>query len=45
MAKVRKSGIGATFDNGATVTEMRYLAKIYKFHEDAKYKGSLSESL
>ncbi len=36
MAKVRKSGIGATFDNGATVTEMRYLAKIYKFHEDAK---------
>lgn len=27
MAKVRKSGIGATFDNGATVTEMRYLAK------------------
>ena len=38
MAKVRKSGIGATFDNGATVTEMRYLAKIYKFHEDAKYK-------
>ena len=38
MAKVRKSGIGSTFDNGATVTEMRYLAKIYKFHEDAKYK-------
>ena len=32
MAKVRKSGIGATFDNGATVTEMRYLAKIYKLH-------------
>lgn len=38
MAKVRKSGIGATFDNGATVTEMRYLAKVYQSHKDAKYK-------
>lgn len=29
MQKIRKTGIGATIDNNATTTEMRYLAKVY----------------
>lgn len=38
MAKIKGSGIGATFDNGATITEMRFLAKIYSYKKDIKYK-------
>ncbi|MGN1263891.1 MAG: pectate lyase [Prevotella sp.] len=29
MRKIRETGIGATIDNNATTTEMRYLAKVY----------------
>ncbi|MCF2594041.1 hypothetical protein I6E11_09650 [Bacteroides caecigallinarum] len=32
--KVCKTGVGATFDNGATITEMRFLAKMYKYRKD-----------
>lgn len=37
-ARVVKSGVGATFDNGATMTEMRFLAKMYKNRKDERYK-------
>lgn len=37
-AKVRKTGVGATFDNGATVMEMRFLAKMYRNRKDERYK-------
>lgn len=33
-----KSGIGATIDNGATVVEMRFLAKVYQCTREQKYK-------
>lgn len=38
MERVRTSGIGATFDNGATINEMRFLAKVYESHPDKRYK-------
>lgn len=36
--KVVKTGIGATFDNGATIMEMRFLAKMYRSRNDERYK-------
>jgi PelA/Pel-15E family pectate lyase len=39
-AKVSESGIGATFDNAATITEMRFLAKMYKNRKDERYKDA-----
>lgn len=38
--KVQKTGIGATFDNGATITEMRFLAKMYANRRDEKYRNA-----
>lgn len=38
MEHIRKTGIGATIDNGATTTEMRFLAKMYNSTKDDKYK-------
>ena len=38
--KVCKTGVGATFDNGATITEMRFLAKMYKYRKDERYKDA-----
>lgn len=35
--KIKSSGIGATFDNGATLTEMRFLAKMYEKVKDERY--------
>lgn len=40
MARVRKSGIGATFDNGATLSEMRFLAKVYTYRKDERYRNA-----
>lgn len=40
MDRVRTSGIGATFDNEATIMEMRFLAKIYKYKKEEKYRNS-----
>lgn len=40
MDRVRTSGIGATFDNEATIMEMRFLAKVYKYRKEAKYRDS-----
>ena len=36
--RICKSGIGATFDNGATITEMRFLARMYNARKDERYK-------
>lgn len=40
MSKIRTSGIGATFDNEATIMEMRFLAKIYTHRKEEKYRNS-----
>lgn len=38
LAKVRRTGPGATIDNGATTTEMCFLAKVYAGSKDERYK-------
>ena len=44
MARVKSSGIGATFDNGATLTEMMFLAKIYSKIKDERYRASFMKA-
>lgn len=39
-----KSEIGATFDNGATLTEMMFLAKIYSKIKDERYRESFMKA-
>lgn len=43
--KANKSKIGATFDNGATITEMRFLAKVYAHQKDERYKQAFEKGL
>lgn len=43
--KVTKSKTGATFDNGATITELRFLAKVYEQTPDARYKEAFEKGL
>lgn len=45
MSKIRTSGIGATFDNEATIMEMRFLAKIYTHRKEEKYRNSFLRPL
>lgn len=40
-----KSEIGGTFDNNATITEMRFLAKIYSHIPDVRYKTAFEKGL
>lgn len=40
-----KSKIGSTFDNGATITEMRFLAKVYTHQKDERYKQAFEKGL
>jgi len=40
-----KSEIGATFDNGATITELRFLAKVYSQIKDERYKNAFEKGL
>ena len=40
-AKINSSGIGATFDNGATLLEMKFLAKMYHKVKDGRYKKAI----
>lgn len=40
-----KSEIGATFDNGATITELRFLAKMYSHTKNEKYKEAFEKGL
>ncbi|MEB2780572.1 pectate lyase [Algoriphagus sp. C2-6-M1] len=43
--KADKSKTGATFDNGATITEMRFLAKVYGHSQDSRYKEAFEKGL
>ena len=40
-----KSEIGATFDNGATITELRFLANVYSHFKDNRYKQAFEKGL
>ena len=40
-----KSETGATFDNGATITELKFLAKVYSQIHDARYKQAFENGL
>lgn len=40
-----KSKIGATFDNGATITELKFLAKVYSSLKDERYKQAFDKGL
>lgn len=40
-----KSEIGATFDNSATITELRFLAKVYSNFKDERYKMAFEKGL
>ena len=40
-----KKEIGATFDNGATITELRFLAKVYSQIKDERYKNAFEKGL
>ncbi|SDL50941.1 pectinesterase [Catalinimonas alkaloidigena] len=40
-----KGEIGATFDNGATIQEMRFLAKVYAHLQDPRYKEAFEQGL
>lgn len=40
-----KAEIGATFDNNATITELRFLAKVYSHFNDERYKKAFEKGL
>jgi len=40
-----KPETGATFDNDATITELRFLAKVYSHIPDARYKKAFNKGL
>ena len=40
-----KSKVGATFDNGATITELRFLAKVHSNTNDDLYKQAFEKGL
>lgn len=43
--RIKESGIGATFDNSATTTEMMFLAKMYEKTNDERYKHAFLKAL
>lgn len=40
-----KSDVGATFDNGATITELKFLSKVYGSSKDERYKEGFLKGL
>ncbi|MEQ9439770.1 MAG: pectate lyase [Cyclobacteriaceae bacterium] len=40
-----KAEVGATFDNDATITELRFLAKVYAANKDERYKQAFGKGL
>jgi PelA/Pel-15E family pectate lyase len=40
-----KSGIGATFDNSATITELRFLVNVYSQIKDVRYKQAFEKGM
>ena len=45
LSRVRRTGPGATIDNGATTTEMRFLARVYGATGEARYKEGFLKGL
>ncbi len=45
MARIKATGIGGTFDNGATITEMNFLAKVYSKIQDERYSQAFNKAL
>jgi pectinesterase len=45
MARIQSSGIGATFDNGATTTEMIFLTKVYAKAKNENYYKAFDKAL
>lgn len=45
MARIKSSGIGATFDNSATTTEMMFLCKVYAKQKDERYRIAFEKAL
>lgn len=43
-ARIQASGIGATFDNGATLTEMKFLTKMYSQVKDPRYLNAFQKA-
>jgi len=43
--RIKESGIGATFDNSATTTEMMFLAKMYSKTKDERYRNAFLKAL
>ncbi|MFC5284460.1 pectate lyase [Pedobacter alpinus] len=43
-AKIKSSGIGATFDNGATLTEMKFLVNMYSKIKDERYRNAFNKA-
>lgn len=43
--RIQESGIGATFDNSATTTEMMFLAKMYDRTKDTRYRNAFLKAL
>lgn len=44
-AAIKLTGIGATFDNGATLMELKFLAKMYNKVKDQRYKDAFDKGL
>ncbi len=45
MARIKSTGFGATFDNDATTTEMRFLSKMYNKIKDERYREAFLKAL
>ena len=44
-ARIQQSGVGATFDNGSTLREMRFLAKVYSKTKDERSRDAFLKAL
>ncbi len=45
LAKVNRTGVGSTIDNGATTTEMRFLARVYAHSGEDRYREGFLRGL
>lgn len=43
--RIKVTGVGATFDNGATITELKFLTKVYTQIKDERYRESFMKGL
>jgi len=43
--KSTKKDVGGTFDNGSTISELRFLAKVYTHFKDERYKEAFNKGL